>query len=809
MCVKKERNQSIWRYTCCVTLTGITVLLLTGCMTPDPQTDALGGQAQDSTIKAADMKAPIQVSDTIYNDLALPGSPTSLSAKQISAKIPYKKGEQVKLGEGLPLFSGRKDHRVAIDQMKITYLTIPKEKYTLTGVQGEWMQVKNQQQDSYWLPAWYSLKQSDGITQTDPHTFTVRTGSKLYLTPDSTITWPSDQAILKSAFTVAEWKDWVGVSIAPRIWSKEWTGYHHALLWIKKRDVTGQTPVSDGWFVSEPSLPISMIRHLVDTKLNQTTTTNQVAKWLGKPDWKEQSRNLNEPGDSMRVRQTWRYERHDAHVLLTFNNNGKLTEIRWNMPASQDNEADLRSYERMGTFSYITQVAVGRSLPPTLSWKPDWVNQGDLNYTFLQAGTDDVLLMKGDDGGFSGMHYDDSYYALDRHTGKLLWRVHNGYGPAQAVLNTKRDAVTLYTSYDTDRKQYLDRVRHINLKDGKLLWEYRPQGQDKRNNDTNKKNTADDRVWLNGIKAARNVVIVDIPAAEGSSNGWIHVLNSSTGKRLWTKKLTTGYQLVNRNADEPYVLYQEKNQLVAADPLTGRTVWQVEAAPPAIELIENDSYFDGIHRYDPFASAPLGRWMLLEDQWVLLDLTSGKKRSQFPARTGQQLEVLNDGMVLIRENQKGDRYGDYGDYTTSLFDPNTGKIRWTVDAKIERGLREADQLYVIRNGYPASVDYRTGETRWDTQESVGANQYSTNQGSYLIIGDRLLLPRNEDLLVMDKKDGTLLGRVHDVVMGAPEHRDRDAKNGMVNRIDDMVYVGSANGRFRVLPADLLEGEISF
>ncbi|WP_186375495.1 PQQ-binding-like beta-propeller repeat protein [Paenibacillus xylanexedens] len=807
--MKKERNQSIWRYTCCVTLTGITVLLLTGCMTPDPQTDALGGQAQDSTIKAADMKAPIQVSDTIYNDLALPGSPTSLSAKQISAKIPYKKGEQVKLGEGLPLFSGRKDHRVAIDQMKITYLTIPKEKYTLTGVQGEWMQVKNQQQDSYWLPAWYSLKQSDGITQTDPHTFTVRTGSKLYLTPDSTITWPSDQAILKSAFTVAEWKDWVGVSIAPRIWSKEWTGYHHALLWIKKRDVTGQTPVSDGWFVSEPSLPISMIRHLVDTKLNQTTTTNQVAKWLGKPDWKEQSRNLNEPGDSMRVRQTWRYERHDAHVLLTFNNNGKLTEIRWNMPASQDNEADLRSYERMGTFSYITQVAVGRSLPPTLSWKPDWVNQGDLNYTFLQAGTDDVLLMKGDDGGFSGMHYDDSYYALDRHTGKLLWRVHNGYGPAQAVLNTKRDAVTLYTSYDTDRKQYLDRVRHINLKDGKLLWEYRPQGQDKRNNDTNKKNTADDRVWLNGIKAARNVVIVDIPAAEGSSNGWIHVLNSSTGKRLWTKKLTTGYQLVNRNADEPYVLYQEKNQLVAADPLTGRTVWQVEAAPPAIELIENDSYFDGIHRYDPFASAPLGRWMLLEDQWVLLDLTSGKKRSQFPARTGQQLEVLNDGMVLIRENQKGDRYGDYGDYTTSLFDPNTGKIRWTVDAKIERGLREADQLYVIRNGYPASVDYRTGETRWDTQESVGANQYSTNQGSYLIIGDRLLLPRNEDLLVMDKKDGTLLGRVHDVVMGAPEHRDRDAKNGMVNRIDDMVYVGSANGRFRVLPADLLEGEISF
>lgn len=807
--MKKEPNQNIWGYTRCFTLTGITVLLLTGCMMPDPQTDVSGRQAQVSATQTTDTKAPIQVSDTIFNDLQLPGSSTLLSAQQISAKIPYKKGERVTLREGLPLFSGRKDNRVAVDQMKITYLTIPKEKYILTGVQGEWMQVKNQQQDSYWLPAWYALKQSNNITQTDPHTFTVQKDSKLYLTPDSTITWPSDQALLKKTLIVAEWKEWVGVSIAPRIWSKEWTGYHHVMLWIKKKDITGQTPVFDGWFVSEPSLSISMLRHLVDTKLDQTTTTKQVAKWLGEPDWKEQSRNLNEPGDSMRVRQTWRYERHDAHLLLTFNNNGKLTEIHWSMPASQDNEADLRSDERMGTFTYFTQVAVGKSLPPTLPWKPEWVNQGDLNYTFLQAGTDDVLLMKGDDGGFSGMHYDDSFYALDRHTGKLLWRVHNGYGPAQAVLNTKRDAVTLYTSYDTDRKQYLDRLRHINLKDGKVLWEYKPEVQDKRNNSTNKKNTADDMVWLNGIKAARNVVIVDIPAAEGSSNGWIHVLNSSTGKRLWTKKLTTGYQLLNRNADEPYVLYQEKNQLVAADPLTGRTVWQVKAGPSAIDHIENDSYFDGIHRYDPFGSAPLGRWMLLDDQWVLLDLNSGKKQSLIPARIGQQIEVLNDDMVLIRQNKKGNMYGDYGDYTTSLFDPDTGKIRWTVDAKIERGLLEADQLYVIRNGYPAAVDYHTGETRWDAQESVGTNQYSTNQGSYLIIGDRLLLPRNENLLVMDKKDGTLLGRVHDVVMGTPEHRDRDAKNGMINRIDDKVYVGSANGRFRVFPVDQLEGDISF
>ena len=64
-----------------------------------------------------------------------------------------------------------------------------------------------------------------------------------------------------------------------------------------------------------------------------------------------------------------------------------------------------------------------------------------------------------------------------------------------------------------------------------------------------------------------------------------------------------------------------------------------------------------------------------------------------------------------------------------------------------------------------------------------------------MIDDQLLLPMGEDLLIMNKEDGTLVGRVHDVVMGSPEHRDRDAKNGTINRVGDEIYIGSSNGRF--------------
>ncbi|PYE42709.1 outer membrane protein assembly factor BamB [Paenibacillus barcinonensis] len=796
--VKKGPDRRTWFYTC-TTLTGIAAVLLSGTMLSGTRTTLMDGQVQDSASQTLEANAHTQVPSTAWTTSTLSHSPAPTSIEPIAIKgmternihVPYKKGEKVTLSDGLPLFSGPKDHRTATDQMKITHRTSRAEKYTFAAVQGEWIKIKTKEQDGYWLPGWYVLKQSRSMTETSPRTFNVRTGSKLHLTPDSTAIWPSSQAKLNEALIVAEWKEWYGVTIAPRNWKTESSDYHHVLLWIRKTDITDQTPVTDGWFTREQPLSLPFIQLLADTKLSQATTSKQAVKWLGEPDWKEHSRNMKDTGYTMQLGQTWRYERQDAHLLLTFNPKGRLIEMRWNKPADPGNgEPYYRDYGRFDVFSYTTEIA-GRVLPQTLPWKPEWVNQGDLNYTFLQAGTEDVLLMKGDDGGFSGMHFESSYYALNRHTGQLLWRIHSGAGLAQAFINNKRDAVTLFTSYDTDHKEYRDRVRHIGLKDGKLRWEYKHEA-----------------LAVKGIKTAQDVVIVDSSVADGSTNGRIHVLNSSNGKRLWSKKLTTGYRLLNRSADEPYVLYWDQDQLTAADPMTGRIVWQIEAAQSSeMSHIENNSYFDGVDRYDPFGTVSLERWMPLDHQWVLLDLNSGKKLSQFPVHAGQELEVLNDGMVLIRDNQKGDQYGDYEDFRTSLFDPKTGELRWTRDVKLQRGLVEGEQLYIIMNGYPAAVDYRTGKTRWSAKRALGSAKYTTNQGSYLIIGDRLLLPLNDDLLVMHKREGTLLGCVHDVVMGTPEHRDREAKNGMINQIGNKVYIGSANGRFRVLPASGFEGEI--
>jgi outer membrane protein assembly factor BamB len=720
------------------------------------------------------------------------GSGSTTHALSAQAKTTYKKGDTLNLEAGMPLYTQVIDNKVPVDLMEIQYYTASNEKIKVQAVRGEWIKFEDYSRGELWIPGWYASKESRSVKTITPQTFSLRPGSKLYLAPGSSTSWAPSPSLTDQAVIVAATKDWYGVSIAPRSWNKESFTYRPALLWIKEQSVEEQAIVADGWFQQDASQSALAVRHLTDIMLNKKTTSKQVKQWLGEPDWKENSANLNDTGYAMSIGQTWRYERTDAQFLVTFNKNGRLARTRWNIPQDDRNNvvADW-SFGRSDEYEFTTKIT-GKSLPITLPWKPIWTNQGDINYTFLQAATNDVLLMKGDDGGFSGGYYEGSIYALNRHSGQKLWQINSGYGALQAYIDTNHEAVTIYTSYDPDQKEYVDRIRHLRLKDGEVTWEYTPQKQ----------------IRLKGITAAKNVLIVDNPTAEGSSNGRITVLNSLNGKTLWTRKLSTGYQLLNQSAEDPYVLYWEQNQLVAADPKSGRTMWSLKSKRSTIEQLVNDPYFDGVERLDPFAPAQSERWMLQGQQWVLLDLNTGAQIATFPAREGQRFEVLNDGMLLIRENKKGDHYGEFADFTTTLYDPKSGKKLWVMNGKIERGFVEDDQLYVIKNGYPTALAYDTGETRWSAQNTISSLRFPTNQGSYLVIDDQLLLPMGEDLLIMDKHDGTLIGRVHDVVIGNPEHRGRDAKNGTMNRLGNEVYIGSSNGRFGIYEASGLHTDIS-
>ena len=308
----------------------------------------------------------------------------------LTAKLAYKQGDTVTLINDIPLFKNRRDGSVAADQMGIEYYTTKNEKYTLASVRGEWVQLKSTEHGDFWLPSWYALKESRSMTETAPQSFTLRSGSKLYLAPDSSTSWSFEKALTDKAVIVAKWKGWYGVSIAPRVWNKESFTYRPGLFWIKAQAIEQRMNVADGWFQQDASLPTSVIRHLTDIKLNKATTSKQVAGWLGEPDWKESSSNRNFTGYAMSIGQSWRYEREDAQFLVTFNKNGRLVRTRWNL--AQDNRNAVVSdwnISRADEYGFTTKI-YGTILPTTIPWKPVWTNQGDINYTFLQAATDDV-----------------------------------------------------------------------------------------------------------------------------------------------------------------------------------------------------------------------------------------------------------------------------------------------------------------------------------------------------------------------------------------------------------------------------------
>ncbi|WP_339276171.1 PQQ-binding-like beta-propeller repeat protein [Paenibacillus sp. FSL W8-0426] len=721
------------------------------------------------------------------------GAKNEGGAQQVQlASAAFKRGDTVALPANVPLFSNIKDSSVAADLMKIKNYTANGAKLKVNAVKDDWIQSKDEINGEQWLPAWYATKDAASIKPVSPRTFHLRPGSKFYLYPGSATVWDAGPALEKKAFIVAQQGQWYGVSLAPRIWNADFYSFRPSMQWIQAKDVSQQEDIPDGWMKSESSLSTGQVRHLTDILIHKGDTERQIAKRLGEPDWTEHSPNLSQTGDPMRIGETWRYEHEDGQVLLTFTPEGKLERMHWNLPQNGSNPGKVSAEtERSDRYEFTSRMD-GKALAATLPWEPVWVNQGDINYTFLQAGNEDVLLIKGDDGGFSGFYHEGSVYALDRHTGKKLWQINTGFGMFLTKLDASREYVTLYADYDPAERDYVHRIRHIRLKDGKVMWE----------------RTAKQGFEGNTVTAAANVVVVEDQVQSDGKKARTTVLNAKNGKTLWTLNLSGEYRLLNEGADDPYVLYWNKNKLVAAEPYTGKVVWSKPAKKSTIDDPQHDPYFDGIQRLDPFAAASQERWMLLDDQWVLIDLKTGEEQAKFAARNGQRFEVLNDGRLLIRENQNGQNYGDVHDYSTTLFDPKSNKKLWAIEGKFDRGLVEGNRLYGVLNGFPAALDYDSGSVVWNVEEEGVAIPMLLNQGSYVLAGDQLLLPRGDDLLVLDKNTGKIGGRIHDIVMGTPEHRDRDAKNGTMNRIGDDIYIGSANGRFGLYSADTLSANIS-
>jgi len=710
-----------------------------------------------------------------------------------------KPGDTMEIRFQAPLFSRAVQNGSDIRRMNVTYFGKPGEDFKISSVSGEMLSFHTYERGILWIPQWYTSEAAGSAESIDPIYVTLRKEGELSLTPRSKARWTTGSGTGDNTFVaVARWKEWYGVIVPPAVWyaDEAYEAYRPAMLWVRDKDVTQTTavplPLLKEGPGTAPAPELDTLKSLILQMLKPGDDAAKVKKYLGDPKLTEVSGNLQkEGGEPIILGSSWRYEREDAHLQVTFTPAGKLAAARWVFPGSDR----YTSRPFAGDDYLFTQEYTVTSLPQTREVQPEWRNTGALAYTYLLGAGKEVLLLNGDDGGFSGDHYAASLYAVDKDNGKTRWQINAGYGRLQAYLDPSGEEATVFTSYTPEEKQYDNRIRRVRLSDGKVLWEQR-FGED---------NQMD--MWT-----VRDAVILvtrnDSGDVQRKTSTKLSVLDARNGQIRWETALGEEARLLNRSAADPYVLIGEGAKLRALDPDSGATAWSIESEGGQAHDDSADPYFAGGPRIDPFTGPdPDKRWILIGDSWKRLDLSTGKVQAEYPVVPGERFEELADGRYLLVQHplDSADYWGATS-FETKWYDADTGKELWRISGKGSKGELEGDVLYLTINGLPAAVEARTGKMLWimPNSASPAADLSALAAGSFMVLEQTLLYPFGPDLLILDKKTGKLLGRVADVKTGYAELRDHETRNGTLNRSGDDIYVGTANGGFLRFDAKALE-----
>ncbi|WMT41995.1 PQQ-binding-like beta-propeller repeat protein [Paenibacillus sp. D2_2] len=572
-----------------------------------------------------------------------------------------------------------------------------------------------------------------------------------------------------------------GVLANPEPWQKDGEIYQPVLLWVQKQDIAAETALPQGIFAQSSKISTDLIRNIASWMLVPGVDSSYVEKLLGAPQFMETCANLQmENGQPMQLGKTWRYERLDGHFLVTFSKEGKLERTSWIIPGAGGSRSIFTGVEYRYSYHFINSP-----LPETLQLNPMWRQQGDLDFAYLLAATPDILLIKGDDGGFSGMHQSSNLYAVTPSDGKKLWQVEAGFGILQAEAADSGDMVTVLTNYSPEAKRYEIRLRQIRLSDGKILWEMKSEDQG------------------NNVEmglAQNSVIMLEAPSTEEKNHAaQLSVFNNTTGKLIWKQEVAAEAHVLNEGGQDPYVLVQDHEALKGYDPSSGQMKWTVKLQGQRPDYVSYDAYYPAGPRVNPFEPPASRRWMLLGDRWMLLDLRTGDSLAEYPLTANERIKMINERYLLVQ--RKKETTANTGvsrseeHYESALYDVERGQELWALAGRASKGTIAGDILYLLDDGIPTAVRLEDGKAVWQMNHTATEtdNMSYFAGGGYIVLSHYLLIPYGRDLLVIDRQSGEMLGRIQNMLMGYAELRELESRNGTINISGDELYVGTANG----------------
>lgn len=649
---------------------------------------------------------------------------------------------------------------------------------------GDWIGV-NTTYGLSWVPQWYSTQEAGAIITQKPTEIILNPSAKLALNPGSAVTLSRQQwqslAPEGKLISILRWQDWRGVVIVPQQSYRDYRVVHPALLWVRDSEVDSKRQLEGK--LAESKLPSSMIRAIADIVLTSGASTQDVYSLLGEPAFKEDSPSLNDMGGKLRRGIDWRYEQMDPMLTVTFTSALKLERLTWKPIITSHEELNvMRDQYPISRYRMQMQDLVSSR---QLEWS--WRNQGDLAYTYLRYVTPEVLLIYGDDGGFSGMHNDSSLYALSRTNGKKLWQINAGFGGSFTALDPGKEYVAVLTPYSKDNKVYDYHLRRLRIADGKMIWEkYLSQNQE-----------GDSLSQMVGV--GEQIILYSSPGT-GEPLA-LSGLDARTGKVLWNKKFKNAPRIMNLG-EESFVLLKEQENLVALDPVNGSEVWTIEGKQAASgEEPYEDYYFDRMPQpQKAFGSADKQRWFLLGKERLLVEMKTGEVVCRYIPQLGSRDTIRGwSGSLILIERQTSILRSESGSYETFLLDTATGKELWRKKGRSSGVVFEGNMVYLFLDGPVTALEVESGKLLWQVpfSEKAMTEGYMNMQGQliYLLENNQMIISSDQDLLLLDKTNGKIRYRLGDAVVDFPEARDILTRTGLVNSVGQELYLGSGNGKF--------------
>lgn len=717
----------------------------------------------------------------------------------------------------------------------------PGDMLAITEDRDGWLAVDNGSGKG-WMPEWYGTGEAAELTRIEPLPLSLGQSAVLSLYPGSgqaaALTAFSSAYSVQDAAAIWQWRDWYGIVIPLKQPYDQYDVQHPLLLWIEqsnveagahmqgtgvaeadtnvrgsraevgaevgadvRADVRADVPRAGSgavlnWQFSSIEARIQIVDAALEAGMAASMAVDEgagmeagmamdeVRQLLGEPPYTEASHPLGYDRKNVSIGTDWRYELPDAQLIATWDEEGRLASWHWLLPFDRKPEQVERDWLHYGYASYEFSMS---ALIPALAPEWLWRYRGDLAHSYLLGEAAGMLLINGDDNGFSGMHDNSNLFALDRETGEKRWQIEAGFGWSEAVIDAAGEAAYILTHVSPEHQRYEERIRKVRLADGKILWdEVLSQAQGR----------------LGLVQSDSGLYILHGEYHVEEEGAVLSVLDAATGKLKWRRELAEQFRLINKGNADPYILISNNRTIKALEPKSGSEKWQVAISEEADSRGSGDNELYGMiellnYSERPFAPPSKERWYDLGGrEHVLVNTHTGKAIARYMPQENELIGRIDNRHWLISRAPDGSSNGESGSMNLSLYDAIAGRELWSISGRGNEGAIDGERLYLLLDGLPTALNLRDGSLIWQTTPPGGAPQTWYQQTPPVVLGNQLLYLHGKDMLVVNKEDGGGMYRVRDIYIGYPDGRSAGLEIGILN-VDEngSIYVGAANTYF--------------